>query len=362
MQTTFRCRVANPANLPYLIIDPTDHDQWLAERQKGIGSSEAGTIYGVNAMDTPLKLWRRKTHLDPPTETTEVMQMGHDLEPAVAEWFARDTGAIIDPWSAHDWIARDKNHPWRQVSPDRMFWEKDTPEELQVLENACMLECKTTSHYIGINSTTGEFEYPDYWYCQVQYQMGVLGLKHCYIAYISIFDGRFTHGYFEVVFNEAFFNSLMLQVDRFHNDYVLKNVAPPVNQDIDDAKLRWLVSNVDKSVSCDENTVEAVKTYLANKATIKSIEAENEAIALAIMEQMGDAEALLSPDKQVIVTWKGGSKKKTFDEASFKNDNPTMYEKYVKEVTMGRRFLVKTPKTKEELELDRAKKKKGSVA
>ena len=42
--------------MAYRVIRPATHQDWLDERKKGIGSSEAGTIMGVNLFDTPYKL------------------------------------------------------------------------------------------------------------------------------------------------------------------------------------------------------------------------------------------------------------------------------------------------------------------
>lgn len=66
--------------MAYVIVRPADHQGWLAERKKGIGSSEAGTIMGVNKFDTPYRLWRRKREIDPPVQTNEAMELGHHLE------------------------------------------------------------------------------------------------------------------------------------------------------------------------------------------------------------------------------------------------------------------------------------------
>ena len=52
--------------MAYRVIRPATHQEWLDERKKGIGSSEAGTVMGVNHFDTPYKLWRRKTGVDGP--------------------------------------------------------------------------------------------------------------------------------------------------------------------------------------------------------------------------------------------------------------------------------------------------------
>lgn len=53
--------IKNKTDMSYKVIRPTTHEDWLAERSKGIGSSEAGTIMGVNKFDTAYRLWRRKT-------------------------------------------------------------------------------------------------------------------------------------------------------------------------------------------------------------------------------------------------------------------------------------------------------------
>ena len=50
----------------YTIIRPASHDEWLRERLKGIGSSDAGTIMGASPFSTPLRLARRPVCLVPP--------------------------------------------------------------------------------------------------------------------------------------------------------------------------------------------------------------------------------------------------------------------------------------------------------
>ena len=38
--------------MAFQIIRPADRQGWLAQREKGIGSSEVGTILGVNPWET----------------------------------------------------------------------------------------------------------------------------------------------------------------------------------------------------------------------------------------------------------------------------------------------------------------------
>ena len=57
------------------IIRPKDREAWLQGRKQGIGSSEVGTILGLNPFETPYQLWRRKRGMDAPVEENEAMLM-----------------------------------------------------------------------------------------------------------------------------------------------------------------------------------------------------------------------------------------------------------------------------------------------
>lgn len=63
-----------------IIIRPKSREEWLQLRSKGIGSSEVGTLVGVNPYETPYQLWRRKKGLDAPKAETFAMKAGHYLE------------------------------------------------------------------------------------------------------------------------------------------------------------------------------------------------------------------------------------------------------------------------------------------
>ena len=39
----------------------TSHEQWLADRNKGLGGSDIGVILGLNPKKTPYQLWAEKT-------------------------------------------------------------------------------------------------------------------------------------------------------------------------------------------------------------------------------------------------------------------------------------------------------------
>lgn len=78
--------------MSYRVIRPATHEEWLEERKRGIGSSDAGTIMGASPFQTPYGLYLLKTGRAEPVKESDAMFNGHILEPAVAEWFSGKTG------------------------------------------------------------------------------------------------------------------------------------------------------------------------------------------------------------------------------------------------------------------------------
>jgi putative phage-type endonuclease len=67
-----------------------NRDQWLAVRQRGVGSSDAGAAVGLNPYQSQLELWMVKTGrgsalpFDDPNDESSPMYWGTLLEPIVA--------------------------------------------------------------------------------------------------------------------------------------------------------------------------------------------------------------------------------------------------------------------------------------
>lgn len=159
--------------MSYTVIRPKDRNEWLRQREKGIGSSEVGTILGLNPFETPYQLWRRKKGLDAPKQESFAMKAGHYLEDAVSLFYHDETGKDIIKRSAGDYLIVDDEKPFLRVSPDRTYWIPDMPRNDH---NKGILECKTTQMEIDENSV------PQHWFAQLQYQLGVAGLPQGALA------------------------------------------------------------------------------------------------------------------------------------------------------------------------------------
>lgn len=328
----------------YTILRPTTHQEWLEERKKGIGSSDAGTIMGASPFQTPYGLYLQKTGQAEPFKESDAMFNGHVLEPAVAEWFAAKTGNIVDITSEGEWMAVDNDRDYLRVSPDRIYWDKDIPAVEQTYENASILEIKSTSKFVDKD------DIPDYWYCQIQYQMGIMGIRHGCLCWITGAP-NLHFDYVKVDFNPAFFESLIAKIDVFWNENILAGV-PPADTNADDTLRRNPVAAKGTTVDATEDVYQACRSLKACRERIKE-EQERESILTDIIKMsIGQSEALSHTDKEtgeieVLATWKNCSKE-VFDETQFKKDHPELWKRFsicTYDTVLDKKSLAKSERT-----------------
>ena len=318
--------------MAYYIIQPESREAWLEERKKGIGSSDAGTIMGASPFSSPLRLWRQRMELDPPVKETRAMRFGHAFEPAVAEFFANETGATIDYASEGDWMAVDCDRPYLRVSPDRLFWPEGVE---QVSDNWRILEIKTTRKAVDKDNL------PLYWYCQVQYQMGVMGIKHAVIAYLTSFPSL-DAGWVEVEFNQAFFDTLITSIDKFWNENILMGIEPQAT-DGTDALTKYPAHSDGKSDIASKETLNACLDLIKLKKHKKEVEEAITQAESTIRLNAKDAEQLVFADSETgelitALTYKSVNET-VLDEEKLKIEKPEIYEKYTNSVFDKARFV-----------------------
>lgn len=160
-------------------IKTDSHEEWLAERKKSIGGSDAGTICGYNKYSTPFALWAEKTGAIEPEDLSEkeAVRLGHDLEDYVAARFTEATGKKV---RRCNYTFRNDKYPFAHANIDR-----------EVIGEKAGLECKTTSNFEYIELCE-KGEYPAVWYCQMLHYMMVTGFKKWYLAVCCFGRGFYT--------------------------------------------------------------------------------------------------------------------------------------------------------------------------
>lgn len=307
-------------------LSPKTREEWLSLRQ-GIGSSEIATIIGVNRWETPYQLWLRKTGKAPAKEETFAMRAGHYLEDAVSLFWQDATGRQVIKSSSAENIYVHPEMDFLRVSPDRTYW---IPGATRNDENKGVLECKTTRMPIDPD------DIPRYWFCQLQYQLGVMQREQGSLAWLvqgTEFD------YKDITFVPDFFGWMVEEAEKFWRKNVLEGVEPdPINSS--DILLKYSSHFAGKSVEATENLMLEVARLKGIKSQLKALESEKDEIEEHVKMYMADAEAL-SYAGESLVTWKTAKDTTRFDAKTFEKEHPELYTQYTVSVPGSRRLLVK---------------------
>lgn len=310
------------------ILRPSSREEWLEIRKSGIGSSEVATIIGLNPWETPYQLWRRKTGLDEPKQENAAMRNGHHLEDAVSRMWNDATGREIIKRSAIDWIIRDNDRPYLQVSPDRTYWlgESRSPEAKGILE------IKTTRMKVDPE------DLPKYWFSQVQYQLGVAGYTQGSLAWLSAGQG-FDFGYQDLRLVPDFFGWQVEEVEKFYTDCILGGKEPNATS-VKDVLLKYNRHTDSKIIECSDEVFEAYQSLKEVRKEIDALEERKETLENTIKMAFADAEAL-SYGGDTIATWKAPKPSLKFDAKAFQAEHPDLAKPYLQPTQGARRFLLK---------------------
>lgn len=152
-------------------------DEWLQERRKSIGGSDAAGIIGMNKYSSPYTVWADKTGRLPPKEETEAIRLGNDLEEYVSRRWAEETGKRI---KRYPYIIHNVLYPFAHANIDRA-----------VIGEKAGLECKTTST-LDVRQFNG-VEFPEKYYAQCVHYLAVTGWDRWYLAVLVFGRGFYTY-------------------------------------------------------------------------------------------------------------------------------------------------------------------------
>ena len=297
-------------------------DEWLEQRQKGIGGSDIAGILGLTPWSSPIKVYQDKIGELPPTEESEIMYWGNVLEDVVAREFQKRTGLKVRKRNA---ILQREDCPFMLANVDRLIVGKNAG-----------LECKTTNEFMKSDWKEGE-EIPQQYYLQCQWYMAVTGFDRWHIA-VLIGGNKF---HIDVIERDEELITLMMdKAIEFWNEHVLKENPP----EFDGSKasgevLKWLYPNSmdEKKIQLTNSYVDDLQTYDDLKVNQKEIDNQIKTIENRIKGEMEDAEIAEAGERKI--TWKSMVSNR-FDSKGFKKDHPILHSKYVNQ-TSSRPFKVK---------------------
>lgn len=144
-------------------------EQWRDVRRTGIGGSDIAAIAGVNPYRNAMSVYLDKIGQAPEIEENEAMYLGKELEPWVADQFAKKSGKKIQRVNA---ILQHPEHPFMLANLDRLVLDPDMGKGV--------LECKTGGAFTAKKWANSEI--PESYMLQTQWYLAVTGLKFAWIA------------------------------------------------------------------------------------------------------------------------------------------------------------------------------------
>lgn len=157
---------------------PVNRDEWLKQRSKGLGGSDAGAVMGLNPYKSAYSLWAEKTgQISNVVEENEAIRLGNDLEDYVAKRFAEQENKRIKRSS---YCYQSKEFPFMRANVDRLI----------VGENSA-LECKTANPFKDGDYSSNII--PPSYYCQCLHYMAVCGFDRMYLAVLVFQKGFYTY-------------------------------------------------------------------------------------------------------------------------------------------------------------------------
>lgn len=202
--------------------------EWLEERKKGIGGSDASAILGRNPYKTNIDLWKEKTGKKEAEDISdkEYVKYGTEAEEHLRELFKLDYPQYEVKHNENTMIW-DKEYPFLFASLDGELIEKETGE-------LGILEIKTTNILQSMQKEKWNDKIPDNYYIQILHYLMVTNysfvvlkaqLKYNYNGEIRLNTKHYFINRKDV---EEDIKYLRKREIEFWQEYVLKDKEPPL--------------------------------------------------------------------------------------------------------------------------------------
>ena len=203
-------------------------EEWLEERKKGIGGSDAAVILGLNPYKNNIRLWEEKTGKVQAEDISDkpYVKYGTQAEDLLRELFKLDFPQYE---VSHDenTIIKHPKYPFLFASLDGQLVDKETGE-------LGILEIKTTNILQSMQKKKWKEKIPDNYFCQVLHYLNVTGYSFAILkAQLKYdFDGDIKLETRHYKINRCDFEEDIKELEKaeveFWTKYVEKDIQPPL--------------------------------------------------------------------------------------------------------------------------------------
>lgn len=276
------------------------HEQWLADRRKGIGGSDIAAILGLSPYRTPMDVFLEKRGETLPKGNEEAMYWGTVLEDVVAHEYQKRTGRKVQR------VSQTLVHPEYKFMLGHIDRAIIVPEiagnvrwRAGRLTTNRILECKTANGFAANQwGEIGTDNVPDAYLLQCQWYMGVTSTE---VADLAVLIGGQDYRIYTIERDDGLIDDLIDAAARFWKR-VQDGIAPDP-QSVAEAARKWPRHVAGKSVIVDVTVAEACAELEEIGRQIKQLEAREDELKTQIMSAFGDAEEITYMGRK-LATWK----------------------------------------------------------
>lgn len=297
---------------------------------KGIGGSDIAAIRGLNEYVTPFQVWQQKTGRKENTELSERQLLSLELEPFILEQGVKKIN---------------QKHNTFALTHEKLNKDQFTLETGIVCVPDAIAKLSYEDVIISIKNTSKDIseaeDVPIYWLEQINYELGILGLKTGILMWMVKGSAVYT---LQWTFQDDLFEEQLNSAKEFWKNYVLTDTPPPpINEE--DIKEMFPKSN-GKSILTNEEINSIWKRLGELKNLIKPLEEEEKLLNEKIKLIMKDMEAVNNEQGKPLFTFKGGEEKPTFDRLILEQTYPDIYHVCMVDKPSPRKLLWKQSKEK----------------
>lgn len=300
-------------------MQQANREQWLAERRKGIGGSDAAAVLGLSKWKTPFQVWQDKLGQIPPIDDNNSMRWGRALEPVIRQQYAEETGREVLVPTA---ILQHPTHQFMLANLDGFTHDKR------------VVEIKTARYADGWGES-GTDQIPQDYLIQVQHYMAVTGFA---VADVAVLIGGSDFRLYEVP-ADAELQAMIIDGEALFWEHVQNNVPPEI-LNFSDAVARYGKASTAGSVEASDELAANVTRLAGIKSAIDELEEKEKELKGQIMSAMGEFDTLTFKGK-TLATWKAAKAPEKFDTKTFKAAHPDLAAQFTITGEASRRFLLK---------------------
>jgi putative phage-type endonuclease len=259
-----------------------DRDEWLAERRKGIGASEAAAALGLDPYRSPIELWAIKTGKVEPSEPGEAAYWGNEHEPAILRRYESESGNKI---AGRQVFVRHPSLP--------IFATLDAVDDTDT-----PVECKTIDRRARAFAQLGPADtqdIPETWYVQVQIQMYLAFSPACHVA-VLISGNEFR--LYTIDRNQAVIDAALPRLKEFWA--LVESVTPPPFLHADPRVLQAIYDPTSNEIEGDESLRSLVDEYEEHGRIAREANASRDTIKAAMLARLEGNNARLPDGRKVV--------------------------------------------------------------